>query len=149
MRLVKIEVAESQEPSSERSTSGSKPTEETPRELGREEFIARGGVVRAAWCGRVLVSEPEAPKVARPAPVLSPVQGAVDRSAPLDVFSIDTEIKVREKILVVLRRPYGHPSGPLPGDPGRFSSRVDPRLGVCHVLSAAAAVRCLRGDRYF
>jgi len=111
--------------------------------------MARGFVVRAPWRGRALVSEPEAPKEARPAPVLSPVQGAVDRSAPLDVFSIDTEIKVRGRVLVVLRRPYGHPSGPLPGDPGRFASRVDPRLGVCHVLSAAAAGRCLRGGRYF
>ena len=72
--------------------------------------------------------EAEIPTVV-PTPAQSPVQSTVDRSVPLDVFFIDTEIKSNGHVIVILRRPYGYPSGPMPGDPAGFPSRVRTRLG--------------------
>jgi hypothetical protein len=83
------------------------------------------------------------------APVVSPVSAMVDRRDILDVFSIDTRIVRNGRLLAILRREFGYPAGRLPGDPGRFPSTVDPRLAVCHMLSPAAATRCLAGGRYF
>ena len=93
----------------------------------REELIARGLMIQAPWCGRAMSREVESPRVV-PTPAQSPVQSPVDRSVPLDVFSIDTEIKSNGHVIVILRRPYGFPSGPMPGDPAGFSSRVRTRL---------------------
>jgi hypothetical protein len=94
----------------------------------REELIARGLMIQAPWRGHAMSREVEAPTVVS-TPAQSPVQSTVDRSVPLDVFSIDTEIKSNGHVIVVLRRPYGFPSGPMPGDPAGFSSRVRTRLG--------------------
>ena len=110
------------------STRGSKPAEKAPKPPAREELIARGLVLQIAWRGRATGPELEGPRVARAA-AQSPVRSAVDRSMPLDVFSIDTEIKSDGHVIVVLRRPYGFPSGPMPGDPAGFSSQAYSRLG--------------------
>jgi hypothetical protein len=110
--------------------------------------------VHAPFGGRALEPEPEPEPeaeavVVRPTPVVSPVSAIVDRRDVLAVFSIDTKVFRDGRLRGILRNPLGYPSGPLPGDPGRFTSAVDPRLGVCHVLSPSAAARCLRGGGYF
>ena len=107
--------------------SGSRPAGKAPRPPVREELIVRGLVMQAPWRGRAMSGEAETPTVA-PTPAQPPVQSTVDRSVPLDVFSIDTEIKSNGHVIVVLRRPYGYPSGPMPGDPAGFPSRVRTRL---------------------
>jgi hypothetical protein len=103
--------------------------------------------MRLPWSG------PPAPEMAEAlaprAPVVSPVSAMVDRRDILDVFSIDTRVVSNGNLLAILRREFGYPAGRLPGDPGRFPSTVDPRLAVCHMLSPAAAARCLAGGRYF
>jgi hypothetical protein len=124
---VNIEVPPSRKPSSKRSGTSGKPAVKKPQPPAREELAARGLVVQAPWRGHALSPELEPPQAA-PARVQSPVLGAVDRSVPLEVFSVDIEIKANGQVLVVLRRPYDYPSGPLPGDPARFTPRV-PRPG--------------------
>jgi hypothetical protein len=166
-------VAEAQQPARRRKAQG-KPSERAPREragrsaakapkepessaaveaagapeLGREELVARDLLAPAPWGGPSLEPAAEA-ALARPVQVFSPVHAIVDRRDLLAVFSIDTKVVANGQVRAVLRRPFGHPAGRLPGDPGPFSSAVDPRLGVCHVLSPAAAARCLGGGRYF
>jgi len=108
--------------------SGSGPAGKAPRPSVRAELIARGLVMQAPWRGRAMSGEAEIPTVV-PTPAQPPVQSTVDRSVPLDVFFIDTEIKSNGHVIVILRRPYGYPSGPMPGDSAGFSSRVRTRLG--------------------
>jgi hypothetical protein len=116
-------------------------------------------LARPAWGGRAFWDEarpgiePEEQEIAAtsaaviaPVPVQAPT---IDRSIPPDVFYLDTPVRADGQTLAILRRPYGFPSGPLPGDPGPFSSDIDPRARVCHVLSAAAAARCSRRRGYF
>ena len=120
-------MAQSRKPAGKRKASGGKPAAKKPRAPAREELAARGLVVQAPWRGGALSSELEPPK-AVPARAQSPVLGTVDRSVPLEVFSVDTEIKANGRVLVILRRPYDFPSGRVPGDPARFTPRV-PRPG--------------------
>lgn len=104
--------------------------------------------MKAPWCGRSYKSEPRQAVPARAANIL-PVQAPIDRTNPLDVFSIDVQVKAPDgTVLEILRRPMGFPSGPLPGDPGPVPLGFDSRLGVCHVLSINAAARCLQSRRY-
>jgi hypothetical protein len=124
---VKIKVAQSRKPTRKRSASSGRPAAKKPEPPAREELAARGLVVQAPWRGHALSPELE-PLKAKPARTQSPVLRTVNRSVPLDVFSVDTEIKANGQVLVILRRPYGFPSGRLPGDPARFTPRV-PRLG--------------------
>lgn len=121
--MVKIEV-----PKSPKSKASGSRTAGPPTPAVREVLIARSLTPKAPWSGYAMSREVEAPTVV-PTPAQSPVQSTVDRSVPLDVFSIDTEIKSNGHVIVVLRRPYGFPSGPMPGDPAGFSSRVRTRLG--------------------
>ena len=104
--------------------------------------------MRAPWGGRALElgTELGQPVPARAAvPAILPVQAPVDRTNLLDVFSIDTEVKKSDgTVLRILRRPWGFPLGPLPGDPGPVPIGFDTRQGVCHVLSTNAAAPCLR-----
>jgi hypothetical protein len=170
---VEVEVPESQQPSRRRKAQG-RPAPKATRERARrpaanaperkpaeealgardplgDELVARQGLYQAAWAGHTFaraVPEVEAAAV-RPVPVPSPVQGTVDRRDLLTVFSIDTKVVANGQVLAILRRPAGYPSGPLPGDPSRFAAGIDPRQAVCHVLSPAAAARCLRGGGYF
>jgi hypothetical protein len=173
---VEVEVPESQQPSRRRKAQGRpapkatrerarrpaanaperKPAEEAlgAREPSRDELVARQGLYQAAWAGRTFAravprAVPEVEAAVRPVPVPSPVQGTVDRRDLLTVFSIDTKVVANGQVLAILRRPAGYPSGPLPGDPSRFAAGIDPRQAVCHVLSPAAAARCLRGGGYF
>jgi hypothetical protein len=124
---VKIKVAQSRKPPSKRSASSRKPAAKKPEPPAREELAARGLVIQAPWRGQALSPEMEPPK-ATPARAQSPVLRTVDRSVPLEVFSVDTAIKANGQVLVILRRPYDFPSGPVPGDPARFTPRV-PRFG--------------------
>jgi ABC-type uncharacterized transport system ATPase subunit len=39
--------------------------------------------------------------------------------------------------------------GPEPNDRAHFSPKVDPSLGVCHVLSSYAVARCFRAGGLF
>jgi hypothetical protein len=109
--------------------SGSGPAGKAPRPPVREELIARGLMMQAPWRGHAMSRDVEVPTIV-PTPAQSPVQSTVNRSVPLDVFSIDTEIKSNGRVIVVLRRPYGFPSGPMPGDPAGFSARVRTRLSA-------------------
>ena len=113
-------------------------------------------LARPAWGGRAFWDEagpgiePEEREIAAAVIAPVPVQAhTIDRSIPPDVFYIGTPVRADGQTLAILRRPYGFPSGPLPGDPGPFSSDIDPRAGVCRVLSASAAARCSRGRGYF
>jgi len=77
------------------------------------------------------------------------LRAPIDRSDPIDVFSIDVPVKTPDgTVLEILRRPFGYPSGRLPGDPGPVPPGFDPRTEICHVLSPAAAARCLFGRGY-
>jgi hypothetical protein len=119
------------------------------------ELHARGLVARAPWRGSTFEPEPAAaPSLAGPAPVpahlVLPVRAPIDRTDPIDVFSLDVQVKAADgRVLAILRRPLSFPSGSLPGDPAPFAAGFDPRLGICHVLSTAAAARCLLGRGYF
>lgn len=109
---------------------------------------------RAPWGGRALEEDKELleqPVAARAAvPAILPVQAPIDRTNQLDVFSVDTEVKKSDgTVLRILRRPWGFPSGPLPGDPGPVPIGFDTRQGVCHVLSTNAAAPCLQSRGYF
>jgi hypothetical protein len=78
--------------------------------------------------------------------IAAAVGAPVDRSEPIDVFSIDRAVKRPDGTVVqILRREYGFPAGRLPGDPGPVPVGFDPRREICFVLSTAAAARCLRG----
>jgi hypothetical protein len=81
-------------------------------------------------------------------PLNLPIQAVVDRSAPLQLFLVDTPVPAVHPVLI-LRNPIGGTYGPMPSDPAVSSSRVNPRLAVCQVLSAYAVPRCLRGGGYF
>lgn len=83
-----------------------------------------------------------------------PVQGVVDRGQPLvEPATVDTPIMVGGTVVIVLREPrasaVGGSFGRLPGDPARFSDRVNPRTGVCRALTGSAVGRCLRPGGYF
>ncbi len=107
-------------------------------------------MLRAPWGGRTL--EPgaaAAAEVAEPAQAAVMLRAPIDRSDPIDVFSIDVPVKTPDgTVLEILRRPFGYPSGRLPGDPGPVPPGFDPRTEICHVLSPAAAARCLFGRGY-
>ncbi len=128
-----------------------------------DDAVAAQLLPRNAWAGRASAHVLEAPRdlAARPAaaaaraPALAglvvPVQTrTVDRAVPCDIFFLDVDVKDSTgKVLAVLRRPQGYPSGPLPSDPGSFSGTADPRTSVCRVLAPGAAARCARGRGYF
>src|SRR3954447_23636168 len=80
-----------------------------------------------------------------------PLQSAtVDRSVPTATFSLDVPVRNKAgKVIEILRRPLGYPSGPLPADPGYLPGGVDPRTAICHILSRGAAARCSQGRGYF
>jgi hypothetical protein len=79
-----------------------------------------------------------------------PVRAPIDRAVPPDVFSLDRLVRnpQNNKVVRILRRPLGFPSGSLPGDPGAFPPLFDASYGVCHVLASAAALRCAARGRY-
>jgi hypothetical protein len=173
---VEVEVPDSQQPS-RRGKARGKATEPGPRQratraaarapkepdrgaaeeaeaaqalnLQREELLGGGLRIHAPFAG--LEVEPGAEVVVgRPVPVVSPVAAIVDRRDVLAVFSIDTKIlDAKKRLRAILRNELGYPSGRLPGDSGRFSSTVDPRVGVCHILAPTMAARCLRSGGYF
>jgi hypothetical protein len=80
-----------------------------------------------------------------------PIQGVVDRSAPLQHFMIDTRIVDPNtgSVLQIFRNPAGGVHGPDPNDPAGFSPLVNPLLAVCQILSADARPRCMAGGGYF
>ena len=87
------------------------------------------------------------PETAPAPPVPIAVFAPIDRSDPIDVFSIDRAVRGPDGSLVhILRREYGFPGGRLPGDPGPALVGLDPRREVCHALSTTAAARCLLGQ---
>ena len=75
----------------------------------------------------------------------------IDRAVPSDVFTHD--ITVRDphtnEIRFAVRRGFNYPSGSFPAEPGRIPAHIDSRTAVCHSLTRAAAVRCLRGGGSF
>ena len=81
---------------------------------------------------------------------LDPVRAPINRALPAEVFSLDKLVRNPEtnKVVRILRRPFGFPSGSLPGDPGAFPPLFDASYGVCHVLAPAAALRCAARGRY-
>jgi hypothetical protein len=133
----------------------------TASQVALEELVARDLVLRTPWRGRTMdfsstvdvelaaVVEEAAPALAAGRPRTPAQTGTVDRSVPLDAFSIDTPVLIGGRVAVVLRRPLGYPAGPLPADQGRFVAGVDPRVAICRALGPGAAARCLGGARYF
>ena len=84
------------------------------------------------------------------ASVTDPVRAPINRAVPMEVFTLDKQVRNPKTgdVLLVLRRPLGFPSGSLPGDPGAFSPLGQGRYGVCHVLAPNAAMRCAMWGRY-
>jgi hypothetical protein len=79
-----------------------------------------------------------------------PVQGIVDRSVQLEVPMIDTLVRDGAgNVLIVLRNPVGGAYGRGPNDPAGFSGRVNPRVGMCQVLTGSARMRCALSRGYF
>lgn len=84
-------------------------------------------------------------------PLKLPVQGAVDRSSPLDIYLVAQPVTdTSGRTLEILKDPVGGSEAVgLPGDPAWFPESVNPQVAVCHILSSYAMSRCLRGRGYF
>lgn len=79
-----------------------------------------------------------------------PVQAVVNRAIPFDMYLTSRKIVDENgKVVEIVKNPVDGPFGSMPGDPGWFSRAVDPRLGVCRVLSRYAVPHCLHGRGYF
>jgi hypothetical protein len=72
-----------------------------------------------------------------------PVQAAVDRSVPLAIYLVATDVfDSGGNIVEILNEPVGGSYGSLPGDPAWSAANVNPRLAVCRLLSGYASARC-------
>jgi hypothetical protein len=117
--------------------------------LALDELLARDFVAPLPFGGGPAI-EAAGPEAAAAPPVTTAVlvRAPIDRSDPVEVFSIDRVVKAADgTVRRILRRPYGFPAGRLPGDPGPVPAAMDPRE-ICSVLSPAAAARCLLGRGY-
>jgi len=117
-----------------------------------EEILARGFVLQAPWGGLTIRPDAEAAPAAEappPAHAVVAVRAPIDRTDPAEVFSVDTNVKLPDgTVLQILRRPFGFPSGRLPGDPGPVPVGFEPGREICDVLSPPAAARCRLGRGY-
>lgn len=118
------------------------------------EVQSEAGAAKAPWCGTARTDYEETtsawvPQVSLTG-VTDPVRAPIDRAEPPDVFSLDKQVRDprTDKVVIVLRRPLGFPSGSLPADPGAFRPRVEVGQGLCHVLAPIAALRCTSRGRY-
>jgi hypothetical protein len=83
-------------------------------------------------------------------PLKLPVQAAVDRSVPLDIYLVRQPVPPTGPAEEFLEDPVGGAEAvALPGDPAWFPKSVNPQVAVCQVLSGYAAAQCLRGRGYF
>lgn len=140
-----------EKPSSEKTGQADRSTDsDRARDLVRRAASqpdTREFVLRAPWCGHTVMAHE--PTAAAAAPDVSPraasvrVCGPVDRRVGLLAQAVDVPAKDENgRLVAILRRPIGYPSGPLPGDPSRF----DPPP-ACAALPPMAALRCLVGGR--
>jgi len=118
------------------------------------EIRARGSISRVPWMGGEAMAPRAAEAVARavaPSAAVAPSGPSfpvpVDRSIALEDFTRDINIVVDGRIIAVLRRSAGYPSGRLPGDPSRWVPESTPGTAVCDALSPRAAARCLAAWR--
>jgi hypothetical protein len=70
-----------------------------------------------------------------------PIQAAVDRSTPLEIYLVEQPITVDGNVVEILANPVGGPYGPLPGDPAWFARRLDPRVAAGQLAARYAASR--------
>jgi hypothetical protein len=84
-------------------------------------------------------------------PLKLPVQAAVDRSVPLDIYLVRQPVPpTGPPYLEYLEDPVGGAEAvALPGDPAWFPKSVNPQVAVCQILSGYAAAQCRRGRGYF
>jgi hypothetical protein len=81
---------------------------------------------------------------AAPAPTTGPsVSAPLDRSVAFEDFTTDINIVVKGRVIAVLRRSAGFPSGRLPGDRAQWVPDSTGGSRMCYALSSIAAARCL------
>jgi hypothetical protein len=69
-----------------------------------------------------------------------PLQRSVDRTLPLELALVDTEVRNKAgKVIKILRAPAFGPYGFDPNDPCTFTAGVNPRTAVCGILAPRAA----------
>ncbi|MGY1709845.1 hypothetical protein ACI8AC_10080 [Geodermatophilus sp. SYSU D00758] len=70
---------------------------------------------------------------------------------PIEPFAQDVRVPPEGSgpLLFIVRRYYGDPAGPLPGDPGHVPVYVESRTAVCYSLPPRGASRCLGRGGYF
>lgn len=74
-----------------------------------------------------------------------PNQVSIDRSVPLSSYMLTIVITDNHgDVIQKLNNPIGGPYGAVPSDPAYFPDGVNTRVAVCQVLTANAAMRCLR-----
>lgn len=122
------------------------------------ETRARGVTGRIPWAGSgVTEMEPVVTVATAAAPsagVSCPPPGRqartpIDRGVAPPVFTLDVPVRNPEtqQVVLILRRPYGFPSGGLPGDPSLM--RTLPGATVAHrAIVPMAASRAARWGRY-
>jgi hypothetical protein len=83
-------------------------------------------------------------------PLKLPVQAAVDRSVPLDIYLVRQPVPPTGTAEEILEDPVGGAEAvALPGDPAWFPKSVNPQVAVCQILSGYAAAQCRRSRGYF
>jgi hypothetical protein len=121
------------------------------------ELLARGLTARLPWAGAsVPFTEPTVTAARAAAAAVTPpappdlARAPIDRSVPPTVFTIDQSVRNPDtgEVLLILRRPYGFPSGALPADAAALQPVFEAGGGVCHVLAPGAALRCAAWGRY-
>jgi len=119
------------------------------------ELLARGQVARLPWAGAsVPFTQPMAraalaTRVTRPAPLELP-RAPVDRNVPPTTFTLDVPVRDEDtnRVVFILRREYGFPSGAFPTDAAAVRPAYDAVRGVCRALAPGAAIRCAAWGRY-
>ena len=93
----------------------------------------------------------EPPRAARRTPAEAtrlPVQAVVDRHGLLEAFMVDVSLQNPQTGVVEGIREVPEAAGILGtwgadvNDPAGFSSRVNPRRAICHILAPRAAAHC-------
>lgn len=109
-----------------------------------DNLRGRGLVTRVPWAGeRVSPSERGGARASGatgpPTSRIAATRAPVDRRESPEVFTVDVTLRDPKSgnVLLILRRPFGFPSGPLPGDPGSFAP--------CSTLRVGSAMRSHRG----